>query len=551
MELKQYLAVIRKYLWLMALTALIGGGVAYYVSSTTPPVYRATTTLEIKRAQSDPFSDPFAGSDARTAESAANVFAAKIQSSVFLEDVKARLGLTTSIKGMLSVGQVGSTQFLRISAESTEPELSRALSETAAQVFIEREREQQQARFRESLEDLERRIETLEASIAETQVDLATLGATNGGASEFARLERARLDSQLSRDQTRLVVLLNSVEEFRMAMARYTDYISIYAPAEINVMGVSVLQQSLLGLATGLMIGVGIAFLLEYLDDTLRSPEDVKRSLALPLLGALPQIHSGEEPSGAIVVERPLEPVSEAFRNLRASIRFATLDAPVRTLLVTSPLPTEGKTFTATNLAATLAQGGARVALVDLDLRHPTVHRLLNIEPAPGLTDALLTPAAREESLLRLSNPEGFWVVPAGQQVHNPAELLMSERFQAFLEWLRSKVDLVVIDSPPVLPVADAVMLAAQVDRVVLVLENGVTHRSAAVQASERLSSAGGRLLGAVLNQVDQRANGYYGYYYYYHQEGKSRRPQGLSRWLPFLRPRQSSPTRKKELHDA
>jgi capsular exopolysaccharide synthesis family protein len=534
MELKQYLAVIRKYLWLMALTALIGGGVAYYVSSTTPPVYRATTTLEIKRAQSDPLSDPFATSNARTAENVANVFAAKIQSSVFLEDVRRRLNLETSLKDMLSVAQVGDTQFLRISAESNEPTLSRALADTAAQVFIEREEEQQQARFRESLEDLNERIEALEASIAETQTELATLGAPEESTSEFVKLERARLESQLSRDQTRLVVLLNSVEEFRMAMARYTDYISVYAPAEVSKIGVSIVQNTALGAVTGLMIGVGIAFLLEYLDE---------RGLALPLLGALPGGNNGETREGAVVADHPLAPISEAFRNLRASIRFATLDEPAQTLLVTSPLPTEGKSFTATNLAATLALGGATVTLLDLDLRHPTVHRFLDIDQEPGVTDALLDKVSREQIVARVENVEGLRVIPVGQHAHNPAEILTSRTFQEFLAWLETVSDVVVIDSPPVLPVADAVMLAGQVDRVLLVLENGETHRSAAVQAVERLTSAGGKILGAVLNQIDQRVNGYYSYYYYYPQKGQNGRGRGLGRWLPFAQ------SKKRERH--
>lgn len=555
MELKQYIAVIRKYLWLMILTTLIGGGVAYYVSTTTPPIHRATTTLEINQAQSDPESNPVAISylNARAASSMAEVFDAKTQSSVFLNEVQNRLNLEISIKEMLNVTQVGDTQFLRLSAESNDPELSRALADTAAQVFIENEKEQQQARFRENIEDLNVRIEALEDSIAKTQADLAMLGESNESDSEFAKLERARLEGQLSRDQTRLVVLLDSVEEFRMAMARYTDYISVYAPAEVSKIGVSVLQNTGLGAVTGLMIGVGIAFLLEYLDDTIRSPEDVKRGLSLPMLGALPGGQNGDAREGAVVADHPLDPISEAFRNLRASIRFATLDEPVQTLLVTSPLPTEGKSFTASNLAVTLALGGAEVTLVDLDLRHPTIHRFLDLEQAPGVTDALLNDKDRDRAVVTLDEIEDLRVITAGQHTHNPAELLSSRTFQAFLDGLTSESDVVVIDSPPVLPVADAVMLAGQVDRILLVLENGRTHRSAAAQAVGRLTSAGGKILGVVLNQIDQRANGYYSYYYYYAQKGAQPRARGLRRWLPGLSSQQPGrqQRRKKDTHHA
>ena len=522
MELREYWAVVRKYLWVIILTSALGGGAAYYFSATAPIVYKATTTLEISQGNASP-SAPFSSSSASTAESAVDVLSAKIQSPVFLEKVKDRLKIDMRLEEVLSVSQVGETQFLRISAQTNDPGLSQALADTAAQTFIEEETNQQQARFQRELDDLQTKIEALEASIAETQTEIASLGSAEGESSEFDRMERSRLESQLTRDQTRLVVLLQSAEEFRMAMARYTDYISVYAPAEMSTSAVKLetVQKTLLGAATGLMIGLSIAFLLEYLDDTIRSPEDIKRTLPVAVLGTLPRLKESDDHLLTLVVgQDPFQPVSEAFRNLRTSIQFSAVDEPVRTLLVTSPLPTDGKTFTAANLAAVMAQGGRDVILVDSDLRRSVQHRVFGLPKEPGLTSTLLAPE-EQEIILRETDVEGLQVVTGGARAPNPAELLASDRFQDFVAWLKEQADVVIFDSPPVLAVTDAAVLSTVVDATMLVVDHGRTRRAAAAQATERLMNVGGNLLGIVLNRLPPNGDGYYYYHYYYYGDGK------------------------------
>jgi non-specific protein-tyrosine kinase len=514
MELREYWAVVRKYLWVILLTTALGGGAAYYFSVTAPIVYKSTTTLEISQGNASP-SAPFSGSSASTAQSAVDVLSAKIQSPIFLGKVKERLKIDVDLDGVFSVSQVGETQFLRISAQTNDPGLSQALADTAAQIFIEEETNQQQARFQRELDDLQTKIESLEASIAETQAEIASLDSAEGETSEFNRMERSRLESQLTRDQTRLVVLLQSAEEFRMAMARYTDYISVYTPAEMATSAVKLetVQKTLLGAATGLIIGLSIAFLLEYLDDTIRSPEDIKRTLPAAVLGTLPRLKESDDHLLTLVVGKdPFQPVAEAFRNLRTSIQFSAVDEPVRTLLVTSPLPTDGKTFTAANLAAVMAQGGRDVILVDSDLRRSVQHRVFGLPKEPGVTSALLSP--EEQGIaLRETDVKGLKVVTGGARAPNPAELLASDRFQDFVAWLKEQADVVIFDSPPVLAVTDAAVLSTVVDATLLVVDHGRTRRAAAAQATERLMNVGGNLLGIVLNRLPPNGDGYY----YYH----------------------------------
>ncbi|HET91109.1 MAG TPA: polysaccharide biosynthesis tyrosine autokinase, partial [Chloroflexi bacterium] len=473
---------------------------------------------------SNPLSDPYSVSNVRTIESVAEVFAAKIKFPRFLQEVKEQLGLPMDVRieDMITVQQIGSTQLIRISVENDDPALAQALANTVVQVLIEQEISQQQASFQAGLTELETQINALEANIAATQVEIATLGDPGDALSEFVRLERTRLESQLTRDQTRLVVLLSSAEEFRLAMARYTDTITVYAPAELPTSPVAsrTLQNTLLGAATGLMIGVGVAFLLEYLDDTIKSPQDVRQILPVGVLGALPRMEQRETngQTALVVTAHPLHPIAEAFRSLRTSIQFSGVDTPTRTLLVTSPLPTDGKTFTAANLAVVMAQGGQSVIALDADLRHSTLHRAFRLPKEPGLTTALLSPD-RWEQALQPTEVEGLRIVGAGPRPPNPAELLASHRFREFLSWLREEADVVIIDSPPVLAVTDAAVLSTLADGVMLILDCGETRQPAAVQAAERLLSVGGNLLGVVLNRLSSKGDGYYYYSYYYSQE--------------------------------
>ncbi len=548
MELREYFTVVKRYLWLILLTTALATGAAFYASVTTPPTYRAAATLEIDLADS-PLSDPYSVSNVRTVESVTEVFAAKIKFPLFLEEVKERLDLPVDlqIEEMISVQQIGSTQLIRVSAESDDPALSQALANTVVQVLIEQEISQQQASFQAGLAELETQINELEADIAATQAEIAALGDPDDALSEFVRLERTRLESQLTRDQTRLVVLLSSAEEFRLAMARYTDTITVYAPAELptSPVGSRTLQNTLLGAATGLMVGVGVAFLLEYLDDTVKSPQDVKQILPVGVLGALPRM-AQKGASGHIslvVTEHPLHPVSEAFRSLRTSIQFSGVDRPLRTLLVTSPLPTDGKTFTAANLAVVMAQGGQSVIALDADLRHSTLHRVFDLPREPGLTTALLSSGGWEQTL-RLTEVQGLRFVGAGSRPPNPAELLASQRFREFLSWLQEEADVVIIDSPPVLAVTDAAVLSTLVDGVMLILDCGETRRSAAAQAAERLMSVGGNLLGVVINRLSPSGDGYYYYSHYYSRDGGAGRSASRLSWIARLLGSNSGPGR-------
>jgi non-specific protein-tyrosine kinase len=425
---------------------------------------------------------------------------------------------------MIAAKQVGDTNLLEISVEHTDPAFAQALAAMTAQIFIEQKTTQQQARYQEQLAELEALVAELETSIAETQAEIAELGDPNT-LSAYGRAELARLESQLSNDQTRLNVYLSSTEQFRLAMARSGNYLTVFAPANFprTPVGPKTMQNTATAGAAGLVVGLSVVFLLEYLDDRVHNPDDVRRALGVNTLGALPATR--EQENHWIVAEQPLSPATEAFRSLRTSIQFASLDTPVRSLLVTSPLPTEGKSFTAANLAAVMAQGGKSVVLVDTDLRHPTVHKFVGVDKKPGLSDALLDLKEHEgvgleadmvEDLVQRTKLEGLRVVPAGTHVRTPAELLNSQLFRGFLTLLTDCCDMVIIDSPPVMAVTDPVIVSTMVDGVAVVVDAGESRIPVVGQALQRLQEVDAKVLGVVVNRMSGRSGSYYYYYGYY-----------------------------------
>lgn len=516
MELRHYASIVLKWWWLILLTTALAAAGAYYVNRNALPIYRASTTLTIDRG-GDPREDPYYV--IRTSEALASTYLVQIKAPVILEEVRRRLGLEMSanaIKGMLTVSQIEDTQLINIAAQGYDPALVKALVETTAQVFIEHQTEEQEARYQSRLTDIQTQAAALEQALEETQKSITGMGDPDT-LPDYARLELAQLQTQRTNQQTRLSVLLQSAEELRLSMARYTTRISVFEPAELPTVpiGPQKLRSILLAAAVGLMIGVGLAFLIEYVDDTVRTPDDVKRVLPLSVLGIVPDLGKNGEQTEVIVAKHPLRPAAEAFRNLRTSIQFTNLDEPPRTLLVTSPQPTDGKSFVAANLAAVIAQGGKSVILVDADLRHPTLHKTFTMPIEPGLTEALLAAEDRPRAL-RETEVERLRIVSVGSRAPDSTELLASQTFKRYIAELREQADAVVLDSPPVLAVSDAAVLSTLVDGVVLVMDAGKTRIPAAVQAAERIASVGGVILGVVLNRVKARSGGYYYYYYYY-----------------------------------
>lgn len=274
----------------------------------------------------------------------------------------------------------------------------------------------------------------------------------------------------------------------------------------------------LVGAGVGLLSGLTLAVLLDWLDDSVTEPADVERFLHAPVLGTIVKVKPGQE--GAQEIDRiatllPRSPVSEAFRAIRTSVEFLGTEADGgRVLLISSCSPREGKTTVASNLAAVLAQDGKRTLLVDADMRRPRVHQVFGLENVVGLSNVIAGKARLEDAVVGTSQ-ENLWVLPSGATPPNPAELLGRKSTAALLDRLAREFDRVVIDTPPVGVVTDAAVLGPRVDEVLLVVAAGKTKRRAAEHGESLLRTAGARPTGVVMNQVERNSRFLYGGYYH------------------------------------
>lgn len=266
-----------------------------------------------------------------------------------------------------------------------------------------------------------------------------------------------------------------------------------------------------LGALFGLFLGVCLALLQEFLDDRISTVEDATRVLGLPSLGNVPALSAAD--ARLLPQMKGLDPASESYRILRTNIQFVSVDTPLRTLLVTSSSPGEGKTTTAANLAFAMVMDGKKVILVDTDLRRPSLHKLLELPTMPGVTDVLLERAKLDDALLPHADLPALSILTAGSTPPNPSDLLNSRRFHALMAELADRADLVIFDSPPVTAASDASILASQMDGTILVVETGSTKKAAARHSLELLRNGRANILGVMYNKMRAIHGG--GYYYY------------------------------------
>ena len=327
-----------------------------------------------------------------------------------------------------------------------------------------------------------------------------------------------RLQSTLELYQQIYVNLITSREQIRLARLQNTPNVVQIEMATVPTAPVrpQPINNTLLAGAVGAMLLAGVAFLIEYLDDTLRTPDDVERVLGLPVIGYIAEMQSPKNQEEYLYVTRqPRSPVSEAFRSLRVNLEYAGVDKPLRTILVTSPGPGEGKTTVSANLTAIIAQAGKSTLLLDADMRRPRVHKVLGINNRIGLSDLFRERLNIQAVRNNWNGTKEMTVITSGNLPPNPAELLSSERMDFIIGELSSLVDVVVIDSPPTV-VTDAQVMAPKVDGILLVIQPGHTRADAALATREQFERAGGRLLGVVFNRIPRNRNHYYGGYRYY-----------------------------------
>jgi capsular exopolysaccharide synthesis family protein len=272
-----------------------------------------------------------------------------------------------------------------------------------------------------------------------------------------------------------------------------------------------------IAVAVSLFCGIVVAFVLEQLDNGFRTSDQIERQLGLSTLGMVPSVARGRK-AHEIVVQQPVAQYSEAIRSVRTALRYSDVDNPPKVVLITSTLPSEGKTVFATSLARSVARSGGRSLLVDCDLRRPGVAKLLRTAEPAGIVD-LFDERASLDSIIQVDAESGMHFIPARGGTTNPQDLLGSQHMRKFLQEMRSRYDLVVLDSPPVLAVSDAIILSHSADTTMYIVRWESTPRQAVVGAIKIMRTNGGHMAGAVLSRVNTRRHRSYGYgdsaYYY------------------------------------
>ncbi len=312
--------------------------------------------------------------------------------------------------------------------------------------------------------------------------------------------------------------LLQREKELRVSSNSRSNNVRVVDRAEVpkSALAPTGRRTWLMSFAIGLIIAIGVAFGLDYMNDTIKTPEDVTRRLKLPFLGLVPSVRGDKHP--VLASSHVPHDFGEAFRSLRTSLMSRFTTEGTKTLLVTSAQPLEGKTTTACNIAMALAYGGARVLLIDADMRRPGLHRPLQLTNERGLSQVLIGQARVRDVIQRTVDPN-LLAITAGRTPPNPSELLASERMKTLLSNLsHGPFDWIVIDTPPVLAVTDAVILAPLVSGVAFVVGAEMTRRRLAERALDTIMSAHPRFAAVVLNKVDFARNKYYYSRYYGHQ---------------------------------
>lgn len=528
MDLRQSLTLFRKWAWLLALVAVIGGAAGYFYSRTIRPIYRAQTTVMVGRQRTNLDTTSF---DSVDSDNLAQMYALLATQPTILQATAEKLNTSEPWQNLyfkVTATTVG-TQILRIAAVDTDPQTAKTIAdEVAQQLIVQGPIAEQQKQSQEQRTFVNSELANLKLQIESARKTQSTLN--NQAALENDPTRLSEINNRISAIQTKIGDWQKNYASLSALLSNASNfYLAILAPAQVPTTPVSpnITQNIIFAALAGAGLAVGAILVLEYLDDTVKDDADFQRVLDLPGLGAISRIAGIQNPEDHLITLRhPRAPISEAYRILRTNLHFSGIENTAGALLVTSAGPGEGKTTTACNLGVVLAQAGGQVILLDADLRRPSVHRFFGLTNNLGFSNLFLRDAPALDDVIQTTGVPGLSVITSGPLPPNPTELLDSRRMTEILKNLRARSDLVILDSPPALAVADASILGSRCSGGILVVDAGHTRTEALRRAFVTLKRTGTKVYGGVLNKLStRRASDYYHYYYYSSSSGaKSRR---------------------------
>jgi succinoglycan biosynthesis transport protein ExoP len=515
LDLRRLIAIVRPWLPLLVLSVLIGGGVAFVVSSLLPKTYEAKATLIVGQSLSaaNPDINQLLVSQ-RLSTTYAAVATSRPRLDAVIKELQLGVGSDDLARRVQADAPLDST-LLTISAQDADPARAAAIANALAAQLIAAS-PAIEGRQTDTQAFIDSQVKATQKQIDATQTQVETLNALpERTAKQDADL--ATLEGRLASLRSTLATLLS------FSSGNASNLLTVIEPAVAadNPISPNRVQNTLLGAAVGLLFAGAVIAAAELLYDGIRDIDTVLAATGLTTLGAITRMkgnRGGSEMYQLAALLYPRSSVAEAYRTLRTNVEFSSVDAPIQTLLVTSSMPGEGKTVTAANLAVVFAQAGRRVLLVDADLRKPGVHLIFDLPNAHGLTTLLRNDEASVDAIAQLTEQENLRILTTGPLPPNPAELAGSQRMRRVVDKLAGAGDLVIFDSPPLQAVTDAAILGSFLDATLFVIDAQHSRRRAARLGRDSLAKAGANVLGAVLNRVPARAKsdqvGYYGGYY-------------------------------------
>jgi len=518
LSLRDYIELLRRR-WSVVVACFVATLVAAFLwSALQTPMYRSSANILINQNTANDIFDPVTG--VSNADRVATNEVKLLESQLVRDEAEDRLGFEADISARAETR----ADFVVVSAVDADAARAQTVAQTYAESYLDVRRSEFVAERLETAEKLLDRIREIEAEI-DQKIE------AQGADANTIREQSLRDDLADSYDRLTITADLGN-----NGSARIIDDAEVAgAPFSPRTN-----RNLMLGGVLGLMLGAACALLLETLDRSIKSRDALEDlTPGLPALAIIPAIKSEDD---VVSLANPDGSDTEVFRLLRAGIEFSSVDKRLQVIQVTSAGPSAGKTTVAANLAVVMAQSGQRVAVIDADLRRPRLHKLFDLPQVPGISSVIIgTDKSSAGSHAMDLNNGKLWVFPSGPVPPGPSELLGSKRAASTFASLRNSLDVIIVDSPPVLPVSDALVVSRLVDATVVVANARLTKRDELEHALEQLEQAGANVIGTVLNEVKGRNGGPLGYggygygYGYGHDDGKSRWFGGSKNAAPRL----------------
>jgi capsular exopolysaccharide synthesis family protein len=504
MELNKYIFPLRKWWWLVAASTLIAAIFSSLSVLRQPAIYQARTTLMIGTTITNP--NP-SSNELFLGQQLAAAYADLANREIVRNATKNSLGMSQLPEYFAQA--LPNTQLIAITVNDIDPERAQTVANELAAQMIHLSPVSGQSDERVRQEFVRERLNSLEVQIQETEVEIEKLQEELANTFSAQQINNkqdqiASLQSKLSTMENNYGLLLSNTQQGAI------NTLTIIASAELPSRPIGSLKglTILLAAAAGFVLAAGTAYLLEYLDDSLKSPDAVMRLFSAPILGRIFEQADGINENRLYDADDSNHPLTEPFRALRTEIDLAEMGQRLKTILVTSPDSGDGKTSVAVNLALSISQRGKKVFLLDADLRKPKIHKLFGLANDEGLADVVFARAVFDWRI-GIKEVKQISVLTAGNKPADPAELLSSEKMELFLSELKEVADVVIIDGPPLF-VPDAMILASKVDGVLMVIRPAHTRQSLAKASMEHIKLVGARVVGVVLNRIPLRGADYY-----------------------------------------